>query len=279
MAGKKRAAVSATLDPMTMHPPAEAIGLVKKHATSKFDESIDIALRLGVDPRKADQMVRGTVSLPNGSGKTIRIAVFASGEKAQEARDAGADVVGAQDLADRILNEGFMDFDAAVATPDLMGPIVSKLGKVLGPRGLMPNPKTGTVTQDVAKAVGEIKGGKLEYKVDKAGNVHMLIGKASFTEQQLLENFQSVIDEITRVKPASSKGKYIQAVSVTSTMGPGIKVDVDRKATDAPAASKPSPAKAEAPAPVAKAEAAVAPEAEVAPGPEAEASEPTDPAE
>ncbi|MGH9204933.1 MAG: 50S ribosomal protein L1, partial [Vicinamibacterales bacterium] len=194
MAGKKYKATLSGVDRMRHYPMADAVSMVKAGATAKFDESIDVAIRLGVDPRKADQMVRGTVSLPNGTGRSVRVAVFAQGDKAAEAQQAGADVVGAQDLAERI-EKGFTDFDAAVATPDLMG-VVGKLGRVLGPRGLMPNPKTGTVTMDVGKAVAEIKGGKLEYKVDKGGNVHILIGKASFSEQALRENLQALLDEI-----------------------------------------------------------------------------------
>jgi large subunit ribosomal protein L1 len=182
-----------------------------------------------VDPRKADQLVRGTVSLPNGTGKSVRVAVFAAGDKAEEAKAAGADVVGAQDLAERIEKEGFLDFDAAVATPDLMS-VVGKLGRVLGPRGLMPNPKTGTVTADVGKAVREIKGGKLEYRVDKGANVHLIIGKMSFAEQALLENFQAVMDEILRAKPAAAKGRYVKGVTISSTMGPGVKVEYARAA-------------------------------------------------
>jgi large subunit ribosomal protein L1 len=212
------------LDRAKLYGPKEAVDLLASAPKRKFDESVDVAIRLGVDPRKADQMVRGTVSLPNGTGKSVRVAVFAAGEKANEAREAGADVVGAQDLAERIEKENFLDFDAAVATPDLMG-VVGKLGKVLGPRGLMPNPKTGTVTMDVAKAVSEIKAGKLEYRVDKGANVHLPIGKRSFTNDALLQNLQAVIDEIIRAKPAAAKGKYIKGVTLTSTMGPGIKVD------------------------------------------------------
>jgi len=271
MAGKKSKAATAAVDREARYAPADAVALVKQNATRKFDETVDLAIRLGVDPRKADQMVRGTVALPNGSGKTVRVAVFAQGEKATEAREAGADVVGAQDLADRIQKENFLDFDAAVATPDMMA-VVGKVGKILGPRGLMPNPKTGTVTMDVGKAVGEIKGGKIEYKVDKSGNVHVLIGKASFGEQQLLENFQAVIDEITRAKPSAAKGKYIKSVTVSSTMGPGVKIDPDLKAgsTGGTATTVPAPASEPAPAPA----------AEAAPEPAAEpAVEPTEGAE
>jgi len=227
MAGKKYAESAKVIDRDKLYQPAEAISLIKSGAKRKFNESVDVAIRLGVDPRKADQMVRGTVSLPHGTGKSVRVAAFAAGEAAQQAKDAGADIVGAQDLADRIQNENFLDFDAVVATPDMMG-TVGKLGRVLGPRGLMPNPKAGTVTPDVAKAVREIKAGKLEYRVDKGGNVHLIIGKTSFDEGQLVENLQSVLDEIQRAKPAASKGKYIKGVTVSSTMGPGVKVDHGR---------------------------------------------------
>jgi large subunit ribosomal protein L1 len=230
MAGKKYAEVAKTIDRDKLYPPPEAISLVKSGAKRKFNESVDVAIRLGVDPRKADQMVRGTVSLPHGTGKSVRVAAFAAGEAAEQAKAAGADIVGAQDLADRIQKENFFDFDAVVATPDLMGSVVSKLGRVLGPRGLMPNPKAGTVTPDVGKAVKEIKAGKLEYRVDKGGNVHLIIGKTSFDEQQLAENLQAVLDEIQRAKPAAAKGKYIRGVTVSSTMGPGVKVDPGRHA-------------------------------------------------
>jgi large subunit ribosomal protein L1 len=227
MAGKRYAEAAKAIDRDKLYPLAEAISLVKGGATRKFNESVDVAIRLGVDPRKADQMVRGTVSLPHGTGKSVRVAAFAAGQAATEAKEAGADVVGAQDLADRIQNENFLDFDAVVATPDLMS-VVGKLGRVLGPRGLMPNPKAGTVTPEVAKAVKEIKAGKLEYRVDKGGNVHLIIGKSNFDERQLLENLQAVLDEIMRAKPAAAKGKYIRGVTVSSTMGPGVKVDPGR---------------------------------------------------
>lgn len=231
MAGKKYAEVAKTIDRDKLYAPAEAISLVKSGAKRKFNESVDVAVRLGVDPRKADQMVRGTVSLPHGTGKSVRVAAFAAGAAAEEAKAAGADVIGGQDLADRIQKENFFDFDAVVATPDLMGSVVSKLGRVLGPRGLMPNPKAGTVTPDVGKAVKEIKAGKLEYRVDKGGNVHLIIGKTSFDERQLQENLQAVLDEIQRAKPAAAKGKYIKGVTVSSTMGPGVKVDPARTGT------------------------------------------------
>jgi large subunit ribosomal protein L1 len=221
---KKIAELTTQVDRAKFYEIEEAVELVKSLAKRKFDESVDVAIVLGVDPRKADQMVRGTVSLPHGTGRHVRVAVFAAGPAAEEARAAGADVVGAQDLADRIQKEGFMDFDAAVATPDLMGPVVSKLGKVLGPRGLMPNPKTGTVTQDVGKAVKEIKAGKVEYRTDKGSNVHVPIGKASFEPTALSANLHAVLDEVRRAKPASAKGKYIKGVTVSSTMGPGVKI-------------------------------------------------------
>jgi len=200
------------------------VRLAKAGATStKFDQTVEIAMLLGVDPRKADQMVRSTVNLPHGTGKTARVLVFATGEKADEARAAGADFVGSDDLIDKV-SGGWTDFDAVVATPDLMGK-VGRLGKVLGPRNLMPNPKTGTVTMDVAKAVSDIKGGKIEFRVDKHSNLHFIIGKASFTEVQLVENYAAALDEILRVKPSSSKGRYIRKAVISTTMGPGIQLD------------------------------------------------------
>jgi large subunit ribosomal protein L1 len=211
------------IDAARLYTPPEAVTLAKKTSTTKFDPTVEVALRLGVDPRKADQMVRGTVNLPNGTGKTARVLVFATGDRATEAEAAGADYVGSDDLIERIQG-GFLDFDAVVATPDLMGK-VGRLGRVLGPRGLMPNPKTGTVTADVAKAVTEIKGGKIEFRVDRHGNLHFVIGKASFTDRALVENYAAAIDEVVRLKPAAAKGRYLRKVTVTTTMGPGIPVD------------------------------------------------------
>jgi large subunit ribosomal protein L1 len=229
--GKKYEDASKRYDRQTLHTPVEAVDLLKSLAVRKFDETVELAVRLGVDPRRADQIVRGTVPLPAGTGKDVRVAVFAAGPAAEEARQAGADVVGADDLVERVQG-GFMDFDLAIATPDLMGQ-VGKLGRVLGPRGLMPNPKTGTVTTDVGKAVTEFKGGRVEYRTDKFGNVHVPIGKVSFDRKALIENFRAVLDELARAKPAASKGKYIRSVTVSSTMGPGIKVDTNRvKVTD-----------------------------------------------
>jgi large subunit ribosomal protein L1 len=204
----------------------EAIDKVKSLSTAKFDETVELAVRLGVDPRKAEQIVRGTISLPSGTGKTNRIAVFASGEAAQAARDAGADVVGDDDLVAKVAG-GFLDFDVAIATPDLMGK-VGGLGRVLGPRGLMPNPKTGTVTTDVAKAVTEFKGGRVEYRTDKIGNVQLRVGKVSFSSEALVTNVVAVLDELVRVKPSSAKGRYLLSVTVSSTMGPGVKIDPTR---------------------------------------------------
>ena len=221
--GKKYKASVAQIDRQHLYTPSEAVDLVKASAKASFDETVEIALRLGVDPRKADQIVRGTLSLPAGTGRTARVAVFAAGEKAAEARAAGADEVGADDLVARV-KEGFLDFDVAIATPDLMGQ-VGTLGRVLGPRGLMPNPKTGTVTDDVERAVSEFKGGRVEYRTDKVGNIHIRIGKASFDRAQLLENLHAVMEEIHRAKPASSKGRYVKGVTVSSTMGPGIHID------------------------------------------------------
>jgi large subunit ribosomal protein L1 len=221
--GKKYKASVAQFDREELYSAVEAVDLVKATAKASFDETIEVAVRLGVDPRKADQIVRGTLSLPAGTGRTARVVVFAAGEKAADARKAGADVVGADDLVARV-KEGFLDFDIAIATPDQMGQ-VGTLGRVLGPRGLMPNPKTGTVTDDVEKAVIEFKGGRVEYRTDKVGNVHLRIGKASFDKAQLLENLHAVMDELHRAKPASAKGRYVRAVTLSSTMGPGVPVD------------------------------------------------------
>ena len=210
-------------DGSQLHTPEAAVKLVKEMASAKFDETIEVAVRLGVDPRKADQMVRGTVNLPNGTGKTARVLVFASGEKAEAAIAAGADEVGVDDLVEKI-SGGYLDFDAVVATPDMMGK-VGRLGRILGPRGLMPNPKTGTVTMDVAKAVSDIKGGKIEFRVDRHANLQFIIGKASFTEQQLAENYFAALEEILRLKPAASKGRYVKKVAFSATMSPSVLVD------------------------------------------------------
>ena len=224
--GKRYRNAAQKYDRDRAHPAPEALELVKSLATAKFDEGVDISIRLGVDPRKSDQMVRGTVALPAGTGKDVRVAVFATGEAADAARSAGADVVGADDLAADV-EGGTMDFDLVIATPDMM-PVVGRLGRVLGPRGLMPNPKTGTVTPDVAKAVEDFKGGKVEYRTDRYGNVHVPLGKASFEPAALEQNFRAVIDEIQRAKPASAKGRYIKKITVSSTMGPGVHVDTGR---------------------------------------------------
>ena len=210
-------------DEQQQYTPEEALRLLKEMATAKFDETVDVAIRLGVDPRKADQMVRGTVNLPHGTGKTARVLVFAAGDKAEAARAAGADEVGADELIEKVAG-GYLDFDAVVATPDMMGK-VGRLGRVLGPRGLMPNPKTGTVTMDTAKAVSDIKGCKIEFRVDRHANLHFIIGKASFTAQQLTDNYYAVLDEILRLKPASSKGRYLRKIAVSSTMSPSVLVD------------------------------------------------------
>lgn len=207
----------------TYYAPEQAVALAKETSVAKFDATVEVALRLGVDPRKADQMVRGTVNLPNGTGKTAKVLVFAAGDRAEAAREAGADYVGSDDLLEKVAG-GWTDFDAAVATPDMMGK-VGRLGKVLGPRGLMPNPKTGTVTVDVAKAVSDIKGGKIEFRVDKHSNLHFIIGKVSFTEEQLQQNFKAAMDEVLRLKPSSSKGRYITKATVTTTNGPGVPID------------------------------------------------------
>ena len=221
--GKKYKESLSKVDRETLYGIAEAVDLVKSLASAKFDETVELAVRLGVDPRKADQIVRGTLSLPEGTGRTNRVAVFAAGDAAAEARAAGADVVGADDLVAQI-NGGFLDFDVAIATPDLMGQVGS-LGRVLGPRGLMPNPKTGTVTTDVGKAVTEFKGGRVEYRTDKVGNVHIRVGKASFERDRLVKNIRAVIDELQRAKPAAAKGRYFLSATVSSTMGPGVHID------------------------------------------------------
>jgi large subunit ribosomal protein L1 len=235
---KKYEAAAKKIDADQLYSPFEGARLAKDTATTKFDPAVEVALRLGVDPRKADQMVRGTVNLPHGTGKTARVIVFAAGAKAAEAEAAGADEVGTDELVARIQG-GWMDFDAAIATPDQMAKI-GRIARILGPRGLMPNPKTGTVTMDVAKAVADIKGGKITYRVDKHANLHLIIGKASFTHTQLIENYVAVLDEVLRAKPSAAKGKYLKKVFVTTTMGPGIPVDPNRTRNlleeDAPAA-------------------------------------------
>jgi large subunit ribosomal protein L1 len=226
MSGKKYTDALKKFDREQFYGPADAVRLAKETATAKFEENLDVVFRLGVDPRKADQMVRGTVALPSGTGKDVRVAVFASGEAADAARAAGADLVGGDDLAATI-EGGEMEFDIAIATPDMM-PTVGRLGRVLGPRGLMPNPKTGTVTTDVGKAVEEFKGGKVEYRTDRYGNVHVQLGRASFDLDKLEANFRAVLEEIQRAKPASAKGRYIKKITVSATMGPGVRVDINR---------------------------------------------------
>jgi large subunit ribosomal protein L1 len=225
---KRTKTAEAVYDRAKDYSVEEAFGILKKLPNAKFDESVDLSLRLGVDPKHADQMVRGAIVLPHGIGKQVRVAVFAKGEKDKEAREAGADVVGAEDLVEKIQG-GFMDFDSAIATPDLMGQ-VGRLGKVLGPRGLMPNPKVGTVTFDVARAVREVKAGKVEFRVDKAGNVHVPVGKKSFSEPHLIANALALLEAIVRAKPAAAKGQYLRTVTLSSTMGPGIRLDVQRVA-------------------------------------------------
>lgn len=210
-------------DRQQLYGLSEAVDLVKELAHAKFDETVELAVRLGVDPRKADQIVRGTLSLPHGTGRTVRVAVFAAGEAANEARSAGADEVGADDLVAKV-EGGFTDFDVAISTPDLMGQ-VGRLGRILGPRGLMPNPKTGTVTMDVGRTVAEFKAGRVEYRTDKVGNVQVPVGKVSFSRNQLMEDVHAVVEELVRAKPAASKGKYLRAVTISSTMGPGVHID------------------------------------------------------
>ena len=219
-------AASAKIDADKAYSPLEAVRLAKQTSTVKYDATVEVAMRLGVDPRKADQMVRGTVNLPHGTGKTARVIVFATGEKANEALAAGADEVGGDDLIEKI-QKGFLDFDAAVATPDQMGK-VGKIARILGPRGLMPNPTTGTVTADVTKAVNEIKGGKVNFRVDKQSNLHLVIGKASFDDTKLVENYAAALDEVSRAKPATAKGKYLKKIVFSTTMGPGIMVDTNK---------------------------------------------------
>lgn len=221
--GKRYREASAKVESARLYAPSEGMALAKECAGAKFDESVEVHFRLGVDTRQADQAIRGSISLPNGTGKDVRVAVFAEGDAAREAEEAGAEIVGSDDLVEKI-SGGFTEFDATVATPDQMSK-VSKLGRVLGPRGLMPNPKLGTVTNDVGKVVGELKGGKVEYRADKNGICHVVIGKASFEHMALVENYDALLDEILRVKPASAKGRYIKSITLTTTMGPGIKID------------------------------------------------------
>ncbi|MDD4237527.1 MAG: 50S ribosomal protein L1 [Desulfotomaculaceae bacterium] len=225
--GKKYTDAVKQLDPSVTYEAAEALELLKKIAPGKFDETVEVAVRLGVDPRHADQQVRGAVVLPHGTGKTRTVLVFAKGDKVKEAEDAGADYVGAEDMVAKIQQEGWLGFDVAIATPDMMGN-VGKLGRILGPRGLMPNPKTGTVTFDITRAVQEVKAGKIEYRVDKAGNIHAPIGKVSFGTEKLLENLRTLIDTLMRVRPAAAKGQYLKGISVSSTMGPGVKINTQK---------------------------------------------------
>jgi len=223
---KAYTAAAAKVDRDKLYTPLDAVRLARETSTTKNPGTVEVALCLGVDPRKADQMVRGTVNLPHGTGKTARVLVFATGDRAEEAKAAGADIVGSDELIDRVAG-GFLDFDSAVATPDLMGK-VGRLGRVLGPRGLMPNPKTGTVTNDVAKAVADIKGGKIEFRVDRQANLHFIIGKTSFSDEQLVENYAAALDEVLRLKPSTAKGRYLKKATVTTTMGPGIPVDPNK---------------------------------------------------
>ena len=225
--GKRYVEAAKLVDRMNLYDTAEAISIVKKAAVAKFDETVEAHIRTGCDGRHADQQIRGAVVLPHGTGKTVRILVFAKGAKADEAQAAGADYVGAEELIPRIQNEGWLDFDVVVATPDMMG-VVGRLGRILGPKGLMPNPKAGTVTMDVTKAINDIKAGKIEYRLDKTNIIHVPVGKASFTEEQLADNFQTLMDAILKAKPAAVKGAYLKSVTLTSTMGPGVKLNVGR---------------------------------------------------
>ncbi len=230
---KRIAAAREGLDREKLHTIDEAVKLVKERASAKFDETVEVAVNLGVDPRHADQMVRGVCSLPHGTGRTVRVAVFAKGPKAEEAKKAGADVVGAEDLMEQVQG-GEINFDKVIATPDMMA-VVGRLGKILGPRGMMPNPKVGTVTMDVAKAIADSKGGAVEFRVEKAGIVHAGVGKASFSEQALAENVKALLDALVKAKPAGAKGQYLKRISISSTMGPGVKVDIAEASTAAPA--------------------------------------------
>ncbi|MBE5865428.1 MAG: 50S ribosomal protein L1 [Lachnospiraceae bacterium] len=223
--GKKYSEAAKLVDRATLYEPAEAIALVKKTAVAKFDETVEVHIRTGCDGRHAEQQIRGAVVLPNGTGKTVKVLVFAKGDKLTEAEAAGADYVGGEELIPKIQNDGWLDFDVVVATPDMMG-VVGRLGKVLGPKGLMPNPKAGTVTMDVTKAVADIKAGKIEYRLDKTNIVHVPVGKASFTEEALQENFNALMDAIVKAKPSALKGQYLKSITLTSTMGPGVKVSV-----------------------------------------------------
>lgn len=225
--GKKYVESAKLIDRSTLYEKAEAISLVKKSAVAKFDETVEAHIRLGVDGRHADQQVRGAVVLPHGTGKTVKVLVFAKGDKATEAEAAGADFVGGDELVPRIQNEGWLDFDVVVATPDMMG-VVGRLGRVLGPKGLMPNPKAGTVTTDVTKAVNDIKAGKIEYRLDKTNIIHVPVGKASFTEEQLADNFQTLMDAVIKARPSSAKGQYLRSVTLTSTMGPGVRLNTTK---------------------------------------------------
>ena len=223
--GKKYIEAAKQVDRTTLYEAADAIALVKKNATAKFDETIELHIRTGCDGRHAEQQIRGAVVLPNGTGKTVRVLVFAKGDKVNEAEAAGADYVGGEELIPKIQNDGWLDFDVVVATPDMMG-VVGRLGKVLGPKGLMPNPKAGTVTMDVTKAINDIKAGKIEYRLDKANIIHVPIGKASFTEEKLQENFNALMEAIVKARPSALKGQYLKSITITSTMGPGVKVSV-----------------------------------------------------
>ena len=225
--GKKYVEAAKNIDRQTLYEAADAISLVKKNATAKFDETIEAHIRTGCDGRHAEQQIRGAVVLPHGTGKTVKVLVFAKGAKAEEAEAAGADFVGGEELIPKIQNDNWFDFDVVVATPDMMG-VVGRLGRVLGPKGLMPNPKAGTVTMDVAKAISDIKAGKIEYRLDKANIIHVPVGKASFTEEQLDENFQTLMDAIVKAKPSAAKGQYLKSVVIASTMGPGVKINTTR---------------------------------------------------
>jgi len=226
MSGKRYKEALGAIDRDSAYLPGDALRMIKEFPSAKFDETVELAFRLGIDPKQADQMVRGTVSLPHGTGKSVRVAAFATGEKAREAKEAGADLVGGEELVEEVV-KGNIDFEAAVATPDLMS-AVGKAGRVLGPRGLMPNPKAGTVSFEIGKAVSDIKAGKLEYRADRVGNLHLVIGKKSFDEKALVENYLAVVEEILRARPSAAKGKYIKTVTISTTMGPGIRLDPAR---------------------------------------------------